>query len=58
MREKFKNIPKVLGAVFGLQDFFVFGGLSAAGYGIYQIHEPSAFIAVGVSVAILGLFWR
>ncbi len=37
-----------------LRDTFVFGGLASVGYGIWQIHQPSAFIAVGAVLFLLG----
>ena len=38
-----------------LRDVFVFGGLGAIGYGIAQLHTPSAWIVIGIAVLMLGL---
>ena len=42
-------------ATFDLADVFAFGGLVVAGYGVWQIHQPSAFIVVGVTLFWLGV---
>lgn len=41
--------------LFSLRDAFVFGGLAAACYGIVQVHAPSAWIAGGTAVLLIGL---
>lgn len=38
-----------------LKDVFLFGGIGSAGYGIYQIYPPSAYIVVGGCFIALGL---
>jgi len=38
-----------------LNDWFTFGGLAAAGYGIAQIHVPSAWIVVGTVLFLIGV---
>jgi len=40
---------------FELREVFVFGGLSAVGYGVAQIHAPSAWIVIGTALVILGM---
>lgn len=42
-------------ALVDLRDVFVFGGLASACYGIYQVHEPAAWIAGGTVTLLLGL---
>jgi hypothetical protein len=37
------------------KDVFLFGGISAAAYGVYQIYPPSAYILVGGCFIALGL---
>jgi hypothetical protein len=38
-----------------LRDALVFGGVGAVGYGVAQIHEPAAWIAVGAALVWLGV---
>jgi len=38
-----------------LRDVFVFGGLGAIGFGVAQMHVPSAWIVVGGVLLLLGL---
>jgi hypothetical protein len=38
-----------------LREIFVFGGLAAVGYGIAQIHAPSAWIIIGATFFLLGM---
>ena len=38
-----------------MKDVFLFGGIGSAGYGIYQIYPPSAFVVVGGCFIALGL---
>ena len=38
-----------------VKDVFLFGGLGAAAYGVYQIYPPSAYILVGGVFVALGL---
>jgi hypothetical protein len=52
---KFRIALGALAALFSLRDAFVFGGLAAACYGIAQVHAPSAWIAGGTVVLLLGL---
>jgi len=56
--QKLKKSFKVAWEALPLDDLFTFGGIASAGYGVYQIHEPSAFIAVGVAFIALGYLWR
>lgn len=37
------------------RDVFLFGGLGAVGYGVYQIYPPSAYIIVGGCFIALGI---
>jgi len=37
------------------KDVFLFGGLAAAGYGVWQIYPPSAMILVGGAFVVFGL---
>lgn len=37
------------------KDVFLFGGIAAAGYGVYQIYPPSAYILVGGCFVALGV---
>jgi len=39
----------------GLREVFVISGGSAMGYGIAQIHAPSAWIVTGAALVILGM---
>lgn len=43
-----------LAAQVTLRDGFAFGGLAAVGYGVWQIHQPTAWIVVGAVVFVLG----
>lgn len=38
-----------------LEDMLLVGGIAMAGYGIYLVHAPSALIAVGLCLIVLGL---
>lgn len=37
------------------RDTFLFGGIAAMGFGVYQIYPPSAFVLVGGCFIALGL---
>ncbi len=37
------------------KDIFLFGGLAAAGYGVWQIYPPSAMILIGGAFVVFGL---
>jgi len=57
-----KKLPEIAAKVsdailrmIDLRDVFVFGGLAAVGYGVAQIHTPSAWIIIGGAVLVLGL---
>lgn len=43
-----KHIPEA-------RDVFLFGGIAAAGYGVYQIYPPSAFVLVGGFFIAMGI---
>lgn len=38
-----------------LRDVFVFSGLGAVGYGIAQMHVPTAWIVMGTVIFLLGV---
>lgn len=38
-----------------IRDVFLFGGIASAGYGIYQIYPPSAYVVVGGCFIVLGI---
>ena len=38
-----------------LSDIFVFAGIGAIFYGVYQIFPPAAFITAGVLIGVLGI---
>jgi len=47
--------PGAIARTIDLRDVFVFCGLGAVGYGVAQIHTPSAWIVTGIVVLMLGL---
>ena len=38
-----------------IRDVFLFGGLAAMGYGVHEIHPPSAYVLVGIALMTLGI---
>lgn len=42
-------------AVRGFNGVLVIGGIGCAGYGIWQVYEPAAYIFVGVAMVWMGL---
>jgi hypothetical protein len=55
MREKLRRVWRHVTDNIGLPELFTFGGLGCAAYGLAQIHEPSAWVVVGVALFWLGL---
>lgn len=56
MKEKLTRARTWLKNYIDLNDIFVFGGIALAGYGIAQIHPPTAYLVVGVTFVWLGKF--
>jgi hypothetical protein len=56
-RSKNFLLPNIKGAYTALdsRDFFVFGGLSMAGYGLYQVYPALSFIVCGSFLVCLGM---
>lgn len=50
-----RRIGQALAGAFDLHDLFAFGGLALVGYGVYQVHVPSAWITVGAVLFWLGV---
>jgi hypothetical protein len=50
MREKLKKLANLL----DMRDALTFGGLALLGYGLYQVHPPTAYIVMGGLVFWLG----
>jgi hypothetical protein len=57
-----KQLPEIMKSLtvkacsaFDVRDFFVFGGLVLAGYGLYQVIPALSFIACGSFLICLGL---
>jgi hypothetical protein len=55
MREKLRRVWRHVTDNIGLPELFTFGGLGCAAYGLAHIHEPSAWIVVGVALFWLGV---
>lgn len=62
MRENLKQIFAVIGkrlaVTFKFADIVFLAATGSVGYGIYQIHPPSAFIAIGSLFIILTVYGR
>lgn len=55
MRAFLIKAATALRAAVDLRDLFVFGGLGAAAFGIWQIDPPAAWIAAGAALFWLGV---
>jgi len=55
---KIGKSTRSLAGVFGLRDFFVFGGLGLMGYGLHLYEPWIAFTVCGACMLAFGIFGR
>lgn len=58
MRDRLKRLAAVLrlvAAVFGPRELFLFGGLASLAYGVAQVYPPAAWMVVGLVLMLMAL---
>ena len=55
LKDDLLGVCKRLHSAFDVRDVFVFGGIGLAGYGIWIVSPPAAFVVVGLAFFWLGI---
>ena len=58
LRELVGAIGRLLKTSFSLSDCVFFAAAAALGYGLYQIHQPLAYIVLGILFIVLTTYGR